>query len=133
MAWKMDDSPDTTQRFSRNVYDKDIRIISPTETEKCLGFPESWTRADDDDIDTQAGRNRRRNAVGNAFAVPVITRILLALCACLELPKASAMSLWLDPALPSPFYPDVLDDLFPSALALASEYSDLTSEFDDFM
>ena len=31
------------------------------------------------------------------------------------------------------FYPDVLDDLFLSALALASEYSDLTSEFDDFM
>ena len=43
------------------------------------------------------------------------------------------MSLWLDPALHSPFYPDVLDDLFPSALALASEYSDLTSEFDAFM
>ena len=65
--------------------------------------------------------------------MPVITRILLALCACLELPKASAMSLWLDPAMPSPFYPDVLDDLFPSALELASEYSDLTSEFDAFM
>ena len=58
MAWEMDDPPDTTQRFLRNVYDRDIRIISPTETEKCVGFQENWTCADDDDIDTQAGRNR---------------------------------------------------------------------------
>ena len=34
--------------------------------------------------------------------------------------------------MPSPFYPDVLDDLFPSAMQLADEYSDLTAEFDDF-
>ena len=43
------------------------------------------------------------------------------------------MSLWRDPALPAPFYPDVLDDLFPAAMQLADEYSDLTTEFDDFM
>ena len=119
--------------FSRNVYEKDLRIISPTEIERCLGFPKDWTRADDSDIDTQVGRNRRRNAVGNAFAVPVITRILIAICACLETPKASAMNLWLDPSLPTPFYPDVLDDIFPEATKLASEFSDFSSGFDSFM
>ena len=38
MAWKSNESSETNPRFPRNVYDKDIRIISPTETEKCLGF-----------------------------------------------------------------------------------------------
>ena len=133
MAWKLSEQSETNSRFPRNAYDKDIRIISPTEIEKCLGFPENWTRSEDSDIDTQSGRNRRRNAVGNAFEVPVIARIFIALCACLEAPKTSAFSMWLDPALPAPYYPDVLDDVFPTALELASEYSDLTSEFDLFM
>ena len=133
MAWKSDDSTQTNPRFPRNVYDKEIRILSATETEKCLGFPSDWTRSEDSDIDTHSGCNRRRNAVGNAFAVPVIARILIALCTCLEAPRVSAMSLWLDPTLPVPYYPDVLDDLFPKALELASEYSDLTSEFDSYI
>ena len=119
MAWKEGDAPKTDSRFPRNVYEKHLRIISPTETNKCLGFRKNWTRADDSDIDTQEGRHRRRNAAGNAFAVPVITRILIALCTCLETPTASAMNLWLDPRLPTPFYPDVLDDIFPEATELA--------------
>ena len=71
--------------------------------------------------------------MGNAFAVPVIYRILMALCDCLEAPKASAMGLWVDPTLPTPYYPDVLDDSFPVAMGLALEFSDLTADFDDYM
>ena len=108
MAWRNETEISSTteaSRFPRNIYDTDLRIISPTETERCLGFPDNWTRSDEADIDTRARQNRRRNAVVNAFAVPVITRILVALCVCLEAPKAPAMSLWLDPSLPAPYYP----------------------------
>ena len=113
------------------MYDTYLRIISPTETERCLGFLENWTRSDDADIDTKTGQNRRRNAMGNAFAVPVIARILMALGICLEAPTATAMKLWLDLSLPTRYYPDVLDDIFPVAMELASEFSDLTTDFDD--
>ena len=71
--------------------------------------------------------------MGNAFEVLVITRILMALCICVEAPKASAMRLWLDPNLPTPYYPDVLDDMFPIAIKLASEFSDLIADFDNYM
>ena len=126
MAWKKDAGTDTP-------LEEDIRIISPTEAEKCLGVPKDWPRSDDADIDTRASKNRRRNAIGNAFAVPVITRILLALCMCLETPKASAMIMWQDPCLTAPFYLDVLDDIIPQAMVFAHECVDLTAEFDSYM
>ena len=71
--------------------------------------------------------------MGNAFAVPVITRLLVALSLCLEPAAASPTALWLDPSLPLPMYPDILDDLFTPALELAQEFKDLTVDFDKFM
>ena len=41
MACKLNEQSETNSRFPRNVYDKDIRIISLTEIEKCLGCPEN--------------------------------------------------------------------------------------------
>ena len=46
---------------------------------------------------------------------------------------ASPIALWLDPGLPLPMYPDILDDLFTPALELAHEFKDLTVDFDNFM
>ena len=52
-----------------------MRVISPTEAERLLGFFfTNRTNVEEPDIHTREGKNRRKNAVGNAFAVPVITR-----------------------------------------------------------
>ena len=64
-----------------NPKTKEHRVVSPTECERLLGFPASWTHpgeGHDEDKETETNM-RRRNAVGNAFAVPVVTRILMAL------------------------------------------------------
>ena len=74
--------------------EKDIRVISPTEAERLLGFPDDWTFLESTDAHIRAGHNRRKNAVGNAFAAPVITRLLVALSLCLELATASPTALW---------------------------------------
>ena len=63
---------------------QDRRVISATEAERLLGFPTDWTHVEELDSDTRTRQNRRKNAVGNAFAVPVITRLLMALCLCFE-------------------------------------------------
>ena len=86
-------------------------VISPTEAERLLGFPTNWTNVEEPDIHTREGKNRRKNAVGNAFAVPVITRLLIALCLCFDQAKASHTALWECQSLPAPLHPDILDDL----------------------
>ena len=113
--------------------EKDIRVISPTEAERLLGLPDDWTYLESTDADTRAGHNRRNNSVGNAFAAPAITRLLVALSLCLQPAASLPSSLCLDPLLPLPIYPDVLDDLFTPALELAKEFQDLTADFDVFM
>ena len=85
------------------------------------------------DIGTRNGQNRRTNRVGNAFAVPVITRLLMALCLFFDLVKASNTSLWECQSLPAPLHPDILDDLLEPAQAFAREFKDLTQEFDLYM
>ena len=55
-------------------------VISPTKAERLLGFPTDWTHVVELVIGTRTGQNRRTIAVGNAFAVPAITRLLMALC-----------------------------------------------------
>ena len=118
---------------ANTTQEKDTRVISPTEAERLLGFPDDWTYLEATDAQTGAGHNRRKNAVGNAFAAPVITSLLVALSLCLEPAAASPTALWLDPSLPLPMYPDILDDLFTPALELAQEFKDLTIDFDNFM
>ena len=54
-----------------------MRVVSPTECERLLGFEPGWTNPGDK---ASPGTGyQRRNAIGNAFAVPVVTRLLLAL------------------------------------------------------
>ena len=54
-----------------------MRVISPTESERFLGFEPGWTNPGDK---ASPGIGvQRRNAIGNAFAVPVITRLVVAL------------------------------------------------------
>jgi site-specific DNA-cytosine methylase len=98
---------------------ENLRVISPTEAERLLGFPTDWTRMAEPDNDTRQGQNKRKNAVGNAFAVPVITRLLMALCMCFDPVKASSTSLWECQSLPAPLHADTLDDLLEPAYALA--------------
>ena len=53
------------------------RVVSPTECERLLGFEPGWTHPGGKP--SPGLGYQRRNAIGNAFAVPVITRLLLAL------------------------------------------------------
>ena len=92
MAWK------TSAAKTDAPLEKDTRIIGPTESKRIFGFPIDWIKTDDVDLDARAGTICRRNAVGHAFAVPAITRILLSLCRCLE-----AINMWENPSLPAPF------------------------------
>ena len=73
-AWKMDGS--------------ESRTVSPAECERLLGFPVSWTTPGAELSDTTTA-DKRRNAVGNAFAVPVIFRILAALMLVVNIPTAA--------------------------------------------
>lgn len=54
------------------------RVISLTECERLLGFPVGWTDPGSE-VSNDNTPYQRRNAVGNAFAVPVTTRLLFAL------------------------------------------------------
>ena len=54
-----------------------IRVISPTECERLLGFEPNWTHPGGKP--TSALGYQRKNAIGNASAVPVIACLLLAL------------------------------------------------------
>ena len=114
------------------------RHISPTEAERLLCFPYDWTRPSDsgilgDRLDSQHVANLRRNAVGNAFAVPVIRRILMGLCVAVQSKTVTGTGLWQDRSLAAPFHPDVLDDILPQAQCLAEAFLDLTADFDNYL
>ena len=78
---------------------KDMRVVCPTEAERLLGFPDDWTYLESTDANIRSGHNRRKHAVGNAVAVPVIALLLTAVALCLQPAVSSASSLWLDPLL----------------------------------
>ena len=69
------------EHMAYNPTSRESRVVSPTECERLLGVPASWTHpGEEDDEDKEWMTDmRRRNAIGNAFAVPVVTRLLLAL------------------------------------------------------
>ena len=69
---------------------------------------------------------QRRNAVGNAFAVPVITRLLVALASVLSSQASSACPLSADQSPAAPYRHDVLDDNILEAAPIALDFSDLT-------
>ena len=110
--------------------EKHLRVISPTKAERLLGFSANWTYLEETETTIREGRNRRKNGVGNAFAVPVIARLFLALCLCFDPVTASPTALLECQSLPAPLHPDILDDLIALAYMLASEFRDLTEEFD---
>ena len=63
--------------------------------------------------------NQRRNAVGNAFAVPVVRRILQALVVAHWSTSFQGMGMWQDIELAAPYHPDILDDILPQAQRIA--------------
>ena len=75
---------------------------------------------------------KRRNAIGKAFAVPVLTRLLVALSLCLTTPVEGTFPQWFPGSLAIPHRHDVLDDILLDARFTAARYSDLTSEFVNF-
>ena len=108
------------------------RVISPTECERCLGFPVHHTDPEDDDEDKDTPY-KRRNALGNAFAVPVISRLLYALTLSLTVTTSAAFPLWGDRTLPAPYRHDCLDDLLAPIGQISSKYTDLACEFDKYI
>ena len=99
---------------------KTSRTISPSECERLFGFPVGWTNPCPEATDDRT-HYKRRNAVGDGFTVPVISRILVSLCFALETNQAGAMAMWKDPNLAAPFHDDVLDDLLPETNAKVSK------------
>ena len=108
-----------------------MRVISPTECERLLGFEPGWTHPGGKA--TPGLGYQRRNAVGNAFAVPVITRLLLALTMAVQGESTSAFPMWADRRLAAPYRHDVLDDIFTEASFIAECYRDLVTEFEDYI
>ena len=75
----------------------------------------------------------RKNAVGNAFAVPVIARLLSALVAVVSFPGGGAFPAYSSPNLMAPYVHDALDDILPEAACIAAEFGDLTNSFDQYI
>lgn len=71
---------------------------------------------------------KRRNAVGNAFSVAVVSRLLTALVIVICSNFGSVPSLE-HPGLAAPYHHDVRDDLLPSIQKTAADFSDFTAEF----
>ena len=108
-----------------------MRVVSPTECERLLGFEPGWTNPGDK---ASPGTGyQRRNAIVNAFAVPVVTRLLLALTMVVRGEGPSAFPSWTDRNLAAPYRHDVLDDIFAEASFLAKSYEDMVSEFDAYL
>ena len=96
-----------------------MRVISPTECERLLGFEPGWTHPGGK---ASLGLGyQRRNTIGNAFAVPVITRLLMALTLVVRGEGISAFPMWADRQLAAPYRHDVLDDV-DEASFIASSY-----------
>ena len=140
--WSLAQEKVPTKKDSQNKPIYSRRHVSPTETERLLGFPTDWTNpaaASTDDqshatsTDDHTVANQRRNAVGNAFAVPVIRRILQALMVAHWSTSSQGMGMWQDKELAAPYHPDILDDICPLAQKIAEEFQDLTEEFDLFL
>ena len=106
MAWKSDQS-------------LQCRHVSPTECARLLGFPAGWTALKEDPQTAQT-KMKRRNAVGNAFAVPVISRLFIALIMALKIPSSSAFPIWSGMNRTQPYIHDVLDDILPKAQELSN-------------
>ena len=107
------------------------RTISPTECERLLGFPEGWS-APEEDVNEDTP-HQRRNSVGNAFAVPVIARLLTSLILMLCIKPTGSLALWRDDNLACPYRHDVLDDLLPAVACECQGFADLTCDFEDFL
>ena len=90
MAWKSDNS-------------LQCRHVSPTECERLPVFPAGWT-AVKESPETDETKYKRRNALGNAFAVPVISRLFIAMIMALKIPSSSAFPLWVNISKISPTY-----------------------------
>ncbi len=118
------------------------RILSPEEMERAIGFPTGWTIPSDsfiddppDGIPPRPTHILRRNAVGNAIAVPILSRLILAMLMALKLVPAAGtpkFPQWADPSLPCPYFHEVADDLLVEAESLAEPFADLTSAFDAY-
>ena len=69
-------------------------------------------------------------SAADAFAVSVLTRLLVAVSLCLTTPTEGVFPQWFSSGLAAPYRHDVLDDIFFDASLIAARYSDLTSEFE---
>ena len=105
-----------------------------------MGFPVGWTNPATDfvdepphDIQARPTHILRRNAVGNAIAVPILSRLILAMLMALRMVPVTGepkFPQWSDPQLPCPYFHDVADDLLEAAESLAAPFADLTRAFE---
>eukprot|EP00973_Karenia_brevis_P093069 12415495-Karenia_brevis.AAC.1 len=104
--------------------------------ERGSGFPENYTKLADFSSHFPDGReySSRRNAIGNSFAVPVITRLLMCMLATAAGKASSHESFYPGcDLLRRPKHPHALDFIRPAAMALAEKYSSLLHDFNAFL
>ena len=89
----------------------ECRVISPSETERLLGFPVVWTNP---------GGHEHGHTVPLAGAEQYKR-------------KNAAMPAYSDPDLMAPYKHDVLDDILPEAASIAESFSDLTYDVDEYI
>ena len=79
----------------------------------------------------QSVSDRRKNGIGNAIAVPIMKILLAALVIAAQGwgSQSASIPMWADTALKLRYHPDVLDDVFPSALRLAELHQHLVAPF----
>ena len=112
------------------------RILSPEEAEQLLGFPRSYTALASPDWKTLGISNmderacKRRNAVGNGIAVPVLRRLLLGVL--VSATSASASLPWDSHRMQRPYHTDQAWDVLDDAEDLASTHWPLISDFYTF-
>ncbi len=85
------------------------RILSPEEMERAMGFPVGWSTPSDSFIDAppdgllpRPTHILRRDTIGNAIAVPILSRLILALLMALRMVLVAGtprFPQWADPQL----------------------------------
>ena len=110
------------------------RHVSATEPRNSSVSQRTWTALNKSaPAEDHESNNKRRNAVGNAFAVPVIRRLRSALCVALQGSPTEAMTLWCNQTLAAPFHADVLDDTLQPIAHIAAQFQGLQDDFASYV
>ena len=112
-------------------------MVSPDEVDTFLGLAAGYTEMPDASwaklkIEPRSleATLKRRNAVGNALALPVMRRLICG--PVLSVTQACLECVWDSPDLQHPIHQDAASDVFEKAGDAARRFSWLTAPFDKY-